>query len=296
MDDAGPREATTPAFERKGWRLKLPASPLVLDDDRLLHYRYPAEHRMLALTVAALAALLASLFYLERDILIAVVAVYLSMLFTSLQAKTYYRLLGAEVTATQFPAIFEIAEELRRRFKAPPTRIFVLRKLGFKAEAFGLAAPYVIILPSALIDALEFEELRFVLGQALGHICYGHTRVAVMMGGEESSLPAILSWVAWVRDLIFAGYWRAATVSGDRAGILACRNVAKALRAQVKISVGTNQLDGVRTEDLIEQAFKVSQGLTRVQAFLIRLRTPVPPFITRLEHMVAWAGLPPIKR
>jgi hypothetical protein len=159
----------------------------------------------------------------------------------------------------------------------------------------GLKAPYVIVLPSVLIDAIELEELRYVLGQAFGHICFGHTQVAFLMGGEESALPAVLSWVAWVRDLIFAGYWRAATTSGDRAGILACESVAKALRAHVKISVGTNQVDFVRTEDFIEQAFKVTQSLTRVQAMLVRWRSPVPPLIPRLENMVAWAGLPPMQ-
>jgi hypothetical protein len=45
-------------------------------------------------------------------------------------------------------------------------------------------APYVIILPSALIDIIDLEELRYVLGQALGHICFGHTRMAVLIGGE----------------------------------------------------------------------------------------------------------------
>ena len=113
-----------------------------------------------------------------------------------------------------------------------------------------------------------------------------------LIGGEESALPAVLSWVATVRDLIFAGYWRAAITGDDRAGILACGSVAKAIRAQVKISVGANQLGDVRVEDLIGQAFKVSQGFTRLQATLVRLRSPVPPLIARLEAMVAWAGLP----
>ena len=76
-------------------------------------------------------------------------------------------------------------------------------------------------------------------------------------------------------------------------GDTGCNGVAKALRAQVKISVGTNQINEVRTEDFIEQAFEVSQSLTRVQATLIRWRSKVPPLITRLENMIAWAGLPP---
>jgi len=295
MGGAAARETTDKVFARNGWKVKLPKSPLLLADAQLLEHRHPAERWMLALAIAAIAILAISLSFRERDILVAIAAVYLSMLVTSMQAKTYYRMQGAEVTATQFPAIFAIAKELQQRFQAPTTRIFVLRKPSFRAEAFGLKAPYVIVLPAPLIDAIELDELRYVLGQALGHIRFGHTRIALLMGGEESSLPAVLSWVAWVRDLIFAGYWRAATTSGDRAGILACNSVAKALRAQVKISVGTNQINEVRAQDFIVQAFKVSQSLTRVQAMLIRWRSMVPPLITRLENMVAWAGLPPMQ-
>ena len=117
------------------------------------------------------------------------------------------------------------------------------------------------VLPSVLIEAIEPEELRWVLGQALGHICFGHTRMTLLVGGEESALPTVLSWIASVRDVIFAGYGRAGVMSGDRAGILACGEVRKAIRAQLKISVGTNQFLEVQAEDLIEQAFKVNREL-----------------------------------
>jgi Zn-dependent protease with chaperone function len=293
MDGAAVRQATTKILERDGWRLKLPESPLLLEDDRLLEYRHPAERWMLALAIAVVALLAAGGFlFRERDIVLAAAAIYLSMLVTSTQAKIYFRLQGAEVTPTQFSAIYQIVEELRERFQAPPTRVFVLRKNRFKAEALGLMAPYVIVLPSILIDGLELSELRYVLGRALGNICFGHTRVALLMGGEEASLPTVLSWVAWVRDLIFAGYWRAEEMSADRAGILACGGVVQAILAQVKISVGSNQLSDVRAEDLVAQAYKVSQGLTRLQAILIRWRSLEPPLVPRLEAMVAWAGLP----
>ena len=248
---------------------------------------------MLAVAIAAIAILVVlAVWRRDNDALLAGAAVYLSMLITSVQSVTYNRLQGAEVTATQFPMIYQMIEELRERFHAPATHVFVQRKLSFKTEAMGLMAPYVIVLPSVLIDAIETEELRYVLGQALGHICFGHTRMTLLVGGEESALPAVLSWIASLRDVIFAGYWRAGVMTGDRAGILACGDIRKAMRTQIKISVGTNQFSDVQADDLIEQAFKVKQGITRLQAMVIRWRSPIPPLISRLEAMVAWAGLP----
>lgn len=280
-------------FKRAGWRPEAPASPPVLKDSRLLEYRHPAELPMLAVAIAAIAILVVlAVWRRDNDALLAGAAVYLSMLITSVQSVTYNRLQGAEVTATQFPVIYQMMEELRKRFHAPATLVFVQRKLSFTTEAMGLMAPYVIVLPSVLIDAIETEELRYVLGQALGHICFGHTRMTLLVGGEESALPAVLSWIASLRDVIFAGYWRAGVMTGDRAGILACGDIRKAMRTQIKISVGTNQFSDVQADDLIEQAFKVKQGITRLQAMVIRWRSPIPPLISRLEAMVAWAGLP----
>jgi Zn-dependent protease with chaperone function len=294
MNVANSRDTANKLFESYGGILKLPEKQLRLDDARLMEYRYPAEHRRLVIALITIALLvLGGFLFRERDILLAAGAVYLSMLVASIQAKTLYRLQGAEVTPTQFPAIYKIVEELQRRFQAPPVRVFVVRKMMFKADALGLVAPYVIVLPHVVIDSMEEGELHFVLGQAFGHICFGHTRVAVLMGGEESALPVVLSWVGTLRDFIFAGYLRAATLSADRVGILACGGIAPAIRAQVKLSVGVNQLREVRTEDLIEQAAKVNQGFARYQAMFIRWRSPAPPFIHRLEAMLEWAGLPP---
>jgi Peptidase family M48 len=293
MDNTETQDTPVKLFKRAGWKPDGPAPPLVLEDSRLLEYRHPAELRMLALAIAAIVIMVALAVWLrDNKTLLAGAAVYLSMLLTSVQSVTYNRLQGAEVTPTQFPDIYQMLEELRQRFHAPPTHVFVQRKFSFKTEAMGLMAPYVIVLPSVLIDAIETEELRYVLGQALGHICFGHTRMTLLVGGEESALPSVLSWIASLRDVIFAGYWRAGIMTGDRAGILACGDVRKAIRTQVEISVGTNQSSEVQADDLIEQAFKVKQGITRLQAMLIRWRSPIPPLISRLEAMVAWAGLP----
>jgi len=248
---------------------------------------------MLALALGLLVILLAAaVWFQERDLLIALGTIYLSMLVLSLQSATLNTLEGAEVTATQFADIYQMVEQLRQRFHAPPTRVFVLRKLSSVSEPLGIRAPYVIVLPHALIDALEPEELAYEIGKALGHICFGHTRTALLLGGEGSQLPTPLAWVAWIRDLIFAGYWRARMLTGDRAGVLACGGIENALRARVKLSVGTNQSREVKVDDLIDQAFKLTQGTSRVQAALIRWQSSTPPFIYRLEAMVEWAGLP----
>jgi Zn-dependent protease with chaperone function len=291
------QECETRTTDRRGWRIRLPDKPPVLEDARLLEYRHPAERRLLGLALATIAVLVAgAVWFRETDVLLAVGAIYLSMLFASMQAPTLNTMRGAEVTPTQFPAIHQIFEELRERFQAPPARVFVVRERSFSAQPMGIVAPYVIVLPHALLDALETEELSYVLGAALGHIRFGHTRMACLLGGQESQLPAPLAWIAWVRDLIFAGYWRAQVMTGDRAGILACADIEKAIRVRIKLSVGTNQSREVNEDDLIAQARRLSEGMSRFQAILIRWQSPTPPLIPRLAAMVEWAGMPPRPR
>src|SRR5438552_13101632 len=279
--------------ERDGWTLKVPSVPPDLEDTPLPRSRHPRERAALAVSLLALAAGCVTAVVLhEREVVLALAALWLSMAVIAVQAPTANRLRGAEVTATQFPGIHGCVEELRRRFGAPPTQVFVIRNPVAQAYAYGIRPPYVIVLHSALLDALDADELRYVLGQQLGHVCFGHTRMAVLLGGDQSSLPAVLKQAASVRDLVFAWYRRTQVMSTDRAGALACGDVETAVRAQLKLAVGTAQVDQIQPADLLRQAFTVTQGVNRLQAVLIRIQSTAPPLISRLEALLEWTGAP----
>lgn len=214
------------------------------------------------------------------------------MILTSLQAVTHNLLRGAEVTPTQFPEIYQVFQELCLRFQAPPTRVFVVRQGALEPETIGLRAPYIIVLPSLLLDSVEGDQLRYVLGRALGHIRFGHTRIGILLGGDSSALPVVLSWVAQLRNVVFAGYRRAQLLSADRAGIVAS-GLRVAIEWQIKVSLGNSQAREVRADDLIDQACELAHGRRRRQAWLISFQAATPPLIYRLVAMVEWAGLPP---
>jgi len=229
----------------------------------------------------------------KHDVLLGLAALWGTMIVTSLQAGTYNRLHGAEVTETQFPGIHRDVQDLRRRFGAPPVRVFIVRQTTPEARSFGFRAPFVILLHSGLIDSLSPEELRCVIAQRLAAVVFDHTRVAILLGGDEATLPPVLAWIAWARDLIFAWYRRTEIWSVDRAAVLANSNVRTALRTQLKIAVGTRQFPLLREEALIEQIRKISQRKKYLQTLLIFLQSSTPPLLIRLGEMVRWAGLPP---
>jgi Zn-dependent protease with chaperone function len=277
-----------------GW--SIPATPPRLEDARLLQYRHPTELPMLCLALATLAILLAgAVVFKHKAILLGIVGIWLAMIFASLQAVTYNLLRGVEVTPSQFPVIYKIVRELRQRFQAPPTRVFVVRQFSLEPQTLGFRAPYTIVLPSLLLDSLEDDELRYVLGRALGQIRFGHTRTAILLGGDKSTLPDLLSWIAQLRNIVFSGYRRAQVLSADRAGILAS-GLRVAIETLGKLSLGNSQVREVREEDLIDQAYELRRGVSRLQACLIILfHSATPPMFLRLRAMVEWAGLPPPK-
>jgi Zn-dependent protease with chaperone function len=275
-----------------GWNI--PDTPPRLEDGRLLEYRHPTELPMLCLALATLAILVVgAVVFKHKAILLSIIGIWLAMIFASLQAVTYNLLRGVEVTPSQFRAVHQMVEELRQRFQAPPTRVFVVRQFSVETETLGFRAPYTIVLPSLLLDSLENDELRYVLGRALGQIRFGHTRIAILLGGDKSTLPDLLSWIAQVRNIVFSGYRRAQVLSADRAGILA-GGQRVAIETLGKLSLGNSQVREVREEALIDQAYELSRGVSRLQAWLIILfHSATPPMFLRLRAMVEWAGLPP---
>ena len=120
LAEPGPDEMKSP--------LKLPSDPPNLAEATVHLCRHPREHAALGAALLTLAALVAGAVALQhRELAFALGGLWLSMIVVALQAPTYNRLRGAEVTATQFPEIHRLLVEVCQRFGAPPIRVFVIR-------------------------------------------------------------------------------------------------------------------------------------------------------------------------
>ena len=279
--------------ERLGRLITLPGRLPVLDPTRVREHRHQYETPALIFSLIVIALLVvAGIWRQDWVLLLSITAVWLSMALLAFQSATVNTLRGAAITPTQFPKVFEIFEEVARQFNAPPTEAFVIRDSRAQAHAYGIGAPYTVVFHSALLDALEPDELRFVIGQQLGRIVYGHTRIIVLLGGEAESLPALLGQLTWLRDLFFAWYKRVTMLSADRAGALACGDLEVAFRTLVKLGTGNNQFHEVRGDDLVDQLYRVNEGINVVKAAVIWTTSPVPPQLRRLLELVVWGGLP----
>lgn len=121
------------------------------------------------------------------------------------------------------------------------------------AMTIGMDAPFVVM-SSGMLDLLDDEELRFVLGHEVGHAQSGHAVYRTLLV-SLLRVPALLGWFpigGWtVRAIVAALYeWqRKSELSADRAGLLAGQDIDAALRLQMKLA------GGARLEDMDVAAF-----------------------------------------
>lgn len=101
----------------------------------------------------------------------------------------------------------------------------------------------LIWISSGLVKGLKDQELRFVIGHELGHWYYQHYRYPVI---EPNAGPLFVA-----RQQLS----RAAEVSADRFGLIACGDIDVVLRAILKTASGLPEDHiGVRVSEFISQA------------------------------------------
>jgi Zn-dependent protease with chaperone function len=140
------------------------------------------------------------------------------------------------VTRQSTPELADIAKESITRLQVKEVQFFVAPSQKLNAYTFGILPPKIVVLNSSLLLVMDASELRFILGHELGHIRLGHTWLNSLVGGL-SGIPSPLGAAALL-SLAFLWWNRACEYSADRAGLLACGDLHKALSALIKLEAG----------------------------------------------------------
>ena len=206
-------------------------------------------------------------------------------------------LLGSAVRVTerQFPVVHRLYVEAATALDVPELpELFVAASPILNASTIGMDAPK-IVLNSALVDLLDEDELRFVLGHELGHALSGHAlyqtllTYLVIAGQSLASLPFSGVGLFVVRTAL--GEWaRKAELSGDRAGLLATQDVSVAVRVQMKLASG-GHLDQLDQTEFLAQAreYQDSDDLRDSIAKLLLVDgTTHPMNVVRASELRRW--------
>ena len=161
------------------------------------------------------------------------------------------------VDERQFPKVHRLYTEAATTLDVRELpELYITNFPIWNATTIGMDKPF-IVLNSALLQGLDEEETRFMLGHELGHAQSGHALYQTLLLWLMR-LTGALAWLPigalGLRAIVAALHeWsRKAELSGDRAGLLAVQDPAVALRVQMKMASG-GQLSELDTTAFLAQ-------------------------------------------
>ncbi len=210
-------------------------------------YRYPNERLILALTIILVLAVI---------VVTATATVCGSVVFVALMLVLAYMLNSVHhdalvksaraVTPENLPRLERLVRECAARLRPGKTQTYIAPGRILNAYTFGLTAPRTVVVYAGMLEVMDEDELKFVVGHELGHVALGHTWLNSLVGG----MAGIPSPYGAAVLLYFAFRWwnRVCEYSADRAGLLACGQPEKAISALVKLTGR-----GVRSTQSLQQ-------------------------------------------
>ncbi|MCD0482718.1 M48 family metallopeptidase [Streptacidiphilus sp. ASG 303] len=196
----------------------------------------------------------------------------------------------------QFPHIHDMVRDAAYVLdleKVP--ELYVTQDPRPNAMCIGMETP-VLVVTTGLVEMLDEEELRAVVGHEVGHAMSGHAVYRTML----LILTGIAARIAWlplgniaITALITAlkEWFRKSEISCDRAGLLVGQDLQASMRGLMKLA-GGHHLAEMNVDAFIEQAeeYERAGDLRDGVLKLLQLLPQSHPFATvRVARLKKWA-------
>jgi Zn-dependent protease with chaperone function len=163
----------------------------------------------------------------------------------------------------QYPTLDQLRLDCAATLDMPALpNVFVLRSSDANAFAIGMDQPF-IVLTTDLVEALDTEALRFVIGHEMGHILSGHAvlrTLHIRLVQLQASMSLVPIGALGLRAVIAAlrEWFRKAELTCDRAGLLCGQDAQAALRTHIYLAGGTD-LSQIDIPSFLRQAEEYEQ-------------------------------------
>ncbi|MFF8261682.1 M48 family metallopeptidase [Streptomyces virginiae] len=171
---------------------------------------------------------------------------------------------SVRVGETQFPHLYAMLRDacyILDLEKVP--QMYVQQDPRPNAMCIGLDEP-IIMVTTSLVELLDEEEMRAVVGHEVGHALSGHsvyrtillflTNLALKVAWIPLGNVAVMTLVTALRE-----WFRKSELSADRAGLLVGQDVTASMRGLMKLA-GGNHLHEMNVDAFLEQADEYEKG------------------------------------
>ena len=221
----------------------------------------------------------------------------LAGLFSDRSMRLLFLASSVRASNEQFPHLYQLLLDGAAILDLPEVpELFITQDPQPNAMTLGSDKPFIVI-STGLVDLLDAEEHRYVIGHELGHVLSGHAVYRTMLF-HLTRLAARLAWFAigyiGLRVIIAAleEWYRKSELSCDRAGVLASQDPAAARRALMKIA-GGSRMSELSPDAFLQQAREydavpdVREGLLK----LLQMQGTTHPFaVVRFAELDRWVA------
>lgn len=180
----------------------------------------------------------------------------------------------------QFPELYQMVVDGAKAVGLKETpRVFVYNSHGvMNAMALRLVGRHRYVwLTSALIDANDPEQVRFVIGHELGHHVAGHL----------SEFWHVLRLPGLFVPFLGAAYYRSRELTCDRVGLWLSNNLKASRSALQMLACGSAKLNAQLNPD----AFEAQEAmLPPISGFLLHIVSTYPRLTRRVEALGEWSS------
>jgi Zn-dependent protease with chaperone function len=221
----------------------------------------------------------------------------LASLFSDRSLRLLFLASSVRATQEQFPQLHQLLLDGASILDLPEVpELFISQDPIPNAMALGSDKPF-IVLTTGLVDLLDTEELRFVIGHELGHVLSGHTVYRTMLY-KLTQLAARVAWfaIAYIGLKVFVTaleeWYRKSELSCDRAGLLAGQDPAAGRRALMK-TAGGSRMSELSHDEFLRQAEEydaVADVRESVIKLLMLLGATHPFAVVRFAELDRWVS------
>jgi Zn-dependent protease with chaperone function len=202
---------------------------------------------------------------------------------------------AVKVSASQRPKLNAMWTEVLETLDWPERpELYVTQTPIVNAMAVGFDKPFVVV-NSGMLETLDDEELRAVLGHELGHIMSGHptytTIAIIILYFGVSNLPFLAAVAILPFQLALLEWYRKSEFSADRAGLLSVQDLNTVMSTEMKLAGGREYGDTLRVEEFTRQAEQYETGGDAWDTVLKIMNTVMrthPMHTVRAAELLRW--------